>query len=230
MPDPAPNAGTDAPAGSADRVAAERAPVREPGDGKRICVYLGGNLGHRPEYVEQARILGRLMAQDGVELVYGGARVGLMGTLAEAVLTHGGAVTGVVPLHLKYQELSHGGLTHLHEVDTMHERKHKMQSLAHACLALPGGFGTLEEMFEALTWAQRPLELHEKPCVFLNIDGYYDHLFKFLDHAAEHGLLLAENRALAKQAPTAESALRLIQSVWAEEEQALLRTMQSYQA
>ena len=113
------------------------------------------------------------------------------GVLADAVLGNGGVVTGVVPRQPAYQGLAHEGLSRLYVVDTMHERKHKMQSLAHACLALPGGFGTIEEIFEALTWAQQPLELHEKPCVFLNIDGYYDDLFKFLDHATDRGLLKA---------------------------------------
>ena len=120
--------------------------------------------------------------------------------------THGGVVTGVIPRHLQYQEVAHEGLTRLLVVDTMHERKHRMQQMAHACIAMPGGFGTLEEIFEALTWAQ--LEVLDKPCVFLNVDGYYDYLFKFLDHAAAQGLLRAKNRALALQAPTADAALK----------------------
>ncbi len=198
-------------------------------DAKRICVYLGGNRGREQRYIDEARTLGRLMAESRIGLVYGGARVGLMGVLARTVLDHGGAVTGVVPRQLSYQDLALDSLSELHEVDTMHERKHLMQSLAHACLALPGGFGTLEEMFEALTWSQRPLELHEKPCVFLNIDGYYDHLFEFLDHAAARGLLLPENRALARQAPTATTALRMIRKAWADEEAAMLQVMRAYE-
>lgn len=198
-------------------------------DAKRICVYLGGNLGREQRYIDEAQTLGRLMAADGVGLVYGGARVGLMGVLARTVLECGGSVTGVVPRQLSYQDLALDSLSELHEVDTMHERKHLMQSLAHACLALPGGFGTLEEMFEALTWSQRPLELHEKPCVFLNVDGYYDHLFTFLDHAAARGLLLPENRALARRASTAEEALRVIQKAWADEEAAMLQVMRAYE-
>lgn len=198
-------------------------------DAKRICVYLGGNLGREQRYIDEAQTLGRMMAADGVGLVYGGARVGLMGVLARTVLECGGSVTGVVPRQLSYQDLALDSLSELHEVDTMHERKHLMQSLANACLALPGGFGTLEEMFEALTWSQRPLELHEKPCVFLNVDGYYDHLFAFLDHAAARGLLLPENRALARRASTAEEALRVIQKAWADEEAAMLQVMRAYE-
>ena len=203
-------------------------PAGPPVDAKRICVYLGGNLGREQRYIDEARTLGRLLAADGTGLVYGGARVGLMGVLARTVLENGGSVTGVVPRQLSYQDLALDGLSELHIVDTMHERKHLMQSLAHACLALPGGFGTLEEMFEALTWSQRPLELHDKPCVFLNIDGFYDHLFEFLDHAAARGLLLPENRALALQAPTAETAVQIIRKAWADDEAAMLEVMRAY--
>ena len=202
----------------------------EPPSGKHICVYLGGNLGREQRYIDEADALGRLMAAEGIGLVYGGARVGLMGTLAAAVLADGGFVTGVVPRQLSYQELAHEGLSRLLEVDTMHERKHLMQELSQGCIALPGGFGTLEEIFEALCWSQRPLELHEKPCVFANIDGYYDHLFEFLDHAAARGLLLPQNRLLARQAPSAAEALKAIQAAWAEEEQAILDTIKAYEA
>ena len=214
--------------GGTSRPDARREPAEAPDRMKHICVYLGGQVGYEKRYVEEAETLGRLMAADGVGLVYGGARVGLMGVLANAVLSNGGFATGVVPRQLAYQELAHEGLSRLHVVDTMHERKYKMQSLCHGCLALPGGFGTLEEMFEALTWAQQPLELHEKPCVFVNIDGYYDLLFGFLDRAAAQGLLLDRNRRLARQAPTAEAALRAIQTTWAAEEEAVLRVLREY--
>ncbi len=196
---------------------------------KHICVYLGGQVGNEKRYMEAAETLGCLMAAEGVGLVYGGARVGLMGILANAVLANGGFATGVVPRQLSYQELAHEDLSRLYVVDTMHERKSKMQSLCHGCLALPGGFGTLEEMFEALTWAQKPLELHEKPCVFVNIDGYYDHLFEFLDRATAQGLLLERNRRLARQEPTAEAGLRAIQAAWDAEEEALLEVLRKYQ-
>ena len=208
----------------------DRGAPAEPPAGKHICVYLGGNLGREQRYIDEADALGRLMAAEGVGLVYGGARVGLMGVLASAVLANGGCVTGVVPRQLSYQELAHEGLSRLLEVDTMHERKHLMQELSQGCIALPGGFGTLEEIFEALCWSQRPLELHEKPCVFANIDGYYDHLFEFLDHATARGLLLPQNRLLARQAPSAAGALKAIQGAWEEAEQAILDVIKAYEA
>ena len=201
-----------------------------PPSGKHICVYLGGNLGRDQRYIDEADALGRMMAAEGIGLVYGGARVGLMGVLASAVLANGGFVTGVVPRQLSYQELAHEGLSRLLEVDTMHERKHLMQQLSQGCIALPGGFGTLEEIIEALCWSQRPLELHEKPCCFANLDGYYDHLFEFLDHAVARGLLLPQNRLLAKQAPTAAGALQVVQTAWEEAEQAMLDVIKAYEA
>ena len=207
-----------------------RASSTEPSSGKHICVYLGGNLGREQRYIDEASALGHLMEADGIGLVYGGARVGLLGVLASAVLANGGVVTGVVPRQLSYQDLAHEELSRLYQVDTMHERKYLMQKLAQGCIALPGGFGTLEEISEALTWSQKPLELHEKPCVFANIDGYFDHLFEFLDQAVTRGLLLPENRALARQAPTAAAALQMVQTAWAEAEQAILDVLKAYKA
>ena len=204
----------------------QRAAIDALTDRKYICVYLGGNMGCDERIVEQARTLGRLMAKNGIGLVYGGAGVGLMSVLADTVLDCGGVVIGVIPRHLQYQEVAHQRLTHLQVVNTMHERKHRMQQLAHACIAMPGGFGTLEEIFEALTWAQ--LEVLDKPCVFLNVNGYYDDLFKFLDHAAAKGLLKAKNRAMALQVPSAAAALRMIQDAWAEEEKALGAVLRAY--
>ena len=200
-----------------------------PPSGKNICVYLGGNLGREQRYIDEAEALGRLMAAEGIGLVYGGGSVGLMGVLANAVLEDGGFVTGVVPRQLSYQELAHEGLSRLLEVATMHERKHLMQRLAQGCIALPGGFGTLEEILEVLCWSQRPLELHEKPCCFANIDGYYDHLFAFLDRATAQGLLLPQNRALASQVPNAPAALRTIQTAWDDAEQAMLDVIKTYE-
>ena len=200
-----------------------------PPSGKNICVYLGGNLGREQRYIDEAEALGRLMAAEGIGLVYGGGSVGLMGVLANAVLEGGGFVTGVVPRQLSYQELAHEGLSRLLEVATMHERKHLMQRLAQGCIALPGGFGTLEEIFEVLCWSQRPLELHEKPCCFANIDGYYDHLFAFLDRATAQGFLLPQNRALASQVPNAPAALRTIQTAWDDAEQAMLDVIKTYE-
>ena len=218
-----PNAGTS-------EAGESRGESEGPPSGKNICVYLGGNLGREQRYIAEADALGRLMAAEGIGLVYGGARVGLMGVLAGTVLDHGGFVTGVVPKQLSYQELAHEGLSRLVEVATMHERKHLMQRLSQGCIALPGGFGTLEEIVEALCWSQKPLELHEKPCCFANIDGYYDHLFAFLDHATARGLLLPQNRALARQAPSAPDALRTIQAAWDEEEQAMLEAIRAYRS
>ena len=200
-----------------------------PPSGKNICVYLGGNLGREQRYIDEAEALGRLMAAEGIGLVYGGGSVGLMGVLANAVLEGGGFVTGVVPRQLSYQEVAHEGLSRLLEVATMHERKHLMQRLAQGCIALPGGFGTLEEIFEVLCWSQRPLELHEKPCCFANIDGYYDHLFAFLDRATAQGFLLPQNRALASQVPNAPAALRTIRTAWDDAEQAMLDVIKTYE-
>ena len=214
----------DAPPMDADRMG-----IEPPAGMKHVCVYLGGHVGYRKRYVDEAETLGRLMAADGVGLIYGGARVGLMGVLADAVLSNGGFATGVVPRQLAYQELAHEELSRLYVVDTMHQRKYRMQSLCHGCLALPGGFGTVEEIFEALTWAQKPLLLHEKPCVFVNVDGYYDHIFRFLDHATAEGLLLEDNRALARQAATAAAGLREIQGAWDAEEEALQRMLREHQ-
>ena len=209
---------------------AGRGPLHHDGVPNRICVYLGGNLGRERRYVDEAQALGRQMAHDGVGLVYGGSCVGLMGVLADAVLDAGGEVIGVVPRQLSYQELAHDSLTELHEVATMHERKHKMQALSQGCIALPGGFGTLEEIFEALTWSQKPLEIHDKPCVFADIDGYYDRLFRFLDSAAERGLLLRENRALARRTASAVEALREVQRLWAAAAADIDRAISAYAA
>ncbi len=201
-----------------------------PPTGRQVLVYLGGNLGREQRFIDEADALGRMMAAEGIGLVYGGAGIGLMGVLANAVLEEGGFVTGVIPRQLSYQELAHESLSRIVEVNTMHERKHLMQSLVQGCIALPGGYGTLEEIFEALTWAQIPVEMHEKPCVFANINGYFDHVFKFLDHAVDQGLLRPENRLIARQAPTATGALQVIQQTWAAEEQAILDVIKSYES
>ena len=206
------------------------APSTGPRSGKSICVYLAGNLGSDELYRDEADTLGCLMAADGIGLVYGGAKVGLMGVLANAVLANGGFVTGVVPRQLSYQELAHEGLNRLVEVSTMHERKHLMQQFSQGCIALPGGYGTLEEFFEVLCWSQEPLYLLEKPSCIANIGGYYDHVFTFLDRAVEEGLLRPQNRALARQSPTATGALQMIQKAWADEEQAMDDVIKAYGA
>lgn len=159
-----------------------------------ICVYLGSNTGRTSVYVEQAQALGRELARRGIGLVYGGSNVGLMGALADAALQAGGRVIGVLPERLKSKEMAHPGLTELHIVATMHERKHMMADLADGFIALPGGAGTFEEIFETWTWAQ--LGFHAKPCGLLNIAGYYDKLADFLDHAAQERFMREEHRTM----------------------------------
>lgn len=159
-----------------------------------ICVYCGSNPGLLPDYRESARRLGYEMASRGIGLVYGGASIGVMGAVADAVLERGGKVTGVIPSSLATREVSHGGLDELIVVASMHERKAKMAELSDGFIALPGGWGTIEEIFEMLTWAQ--LGFHEKPCGLLNVASYYDHLFAFLEHAIEQQFVKQTNRPM----------------------------------
>jgi hypothetical protein len=161
---------------------------------KSVCVFCGGNPGRDPAYLQAARTLGAELANSGLALVYGGATVGLMGAVADAALAHGGEVFGVIPESIAAREIAHLGITNLEVVGSMHERKAKMAARADAFIALPGGFGTLDELFEILTWAQ--LGLHRKPVAVLNIAGYFDGLLTFLDHAADEQLLRAEYRAM----------------------------------
>ena len=160
---------------------------------KRICIYCGSNPGLRPEYVIAAQVLGRELASRGIETVYGGGRRGLMGAIADAALEDGGRVIGVMPQSLVDMEIAHMGLTKLHIVGTMHERKALMTSLADAFIILPGGWGTLDELCEALTWAQ--LHIHRKPCVLLNVRSYYDSFLNFLNHAVQEGFLKDKDHA-----------------------------------
>ena len=150
---------------------------------KNICVYCGSNPGRLPEYRGAARLLGYEMASRGLGLVYGGASIGVMGAVADAVLERGGQAIGVIPYSLATKEVSHDGLDELIVVDSMHERKARMAELSDGFIALPGGWGTIEEIFEMLTWAQ--LGFHEKPCGLLNVASYYDPLFTFLENAIE---------------------------------------------
>ncbi len=161
---------------------------------KSICVFCGSNLGAQPEYVEAARHLGQVLAQRQITLVYGGARVGTMGEIADSVLAAGGHVIGIIPQAL-VEKVAHIGLTDLRIVPSMHERKAMMANLADGFIALPGGLGTFEEFFEVLTWAQ--LGMHHKPCGLLNVCGYYEPLMAFLDHAVAQRFLKAEHRAMA---------------------------------
>jgi uncharacterized protein (TIGR00730 family) len=161
---------------------------------KRICVFCGSARGVRRDYADAARRLGGILASRRLTLVYGGGCVGLMGELADSVLAAGGEVVGVIPRSLYEMEVAHTGVTELHVVDSMHERKALMADLSDGVVALPGGLGTLEELFEVLTWAQ--LGLHEKPCGLLDVAGYFEHLIAFLDHAVEERFLRAEHRGL----------------------------------
>jgi uncharacterized protein (TIGR00730 family) len=152
-----------------------------------LCVFCGSSSGIGPEYLAEASSFGTLLASEGITLVYGGGNVGLMGALADAALAAGGKVIGVIPLLLLEKEVAHMGLTELHPVASMHERKMKMALLSNAFVALPGGIGTLDEIFEATTWTQ--LGFHAKPCGFLNVAGFYDPLFDFIRQLVTEGFL-----------------------------------------
>jgi len=159
---------------------------------RRVCVFCGSSHGASPVYAEAARDLGRRLARRGLGLVYGGGNVGLMGEVADAALAAGGEVIGVIPYALEAREVAHSGLTELHVVDSMHERKALMADLSDGFLALPGGIGTLEEFFEVWTWGQ--LGLHAKPCGLLDVAGYYAPLLAFLDRTVEEGFLRPAHR------------------------------------
>lgn len=158
----------------------------------RICVFCGTNPGSRPEYGAAARGLGKVLATEGIELVYGGASVGIMGELADSVQEHGGHVTGIIPQQLVEKEAAHTGIRNLIVVASMHQRKSQMADLSDGFIALPGGIGTLEGFFEILTWGQ--LGIHAKPSGILNIEGYFDGLTGFLDHAVREGFLTEAHR------------------------------------
>ena len=159
---------------------------------KRIVVFCGSSAGHQPIYMQQATLLGAALAKRNITLVYGGAKVGLMGAVADGALNAGGEVIGVLPHFLQQKELAHTGLTDLILVDTMHERKTKMNELSDGVIALPGGFGTMEELFEMLTWGQ--LGLHKKPVGLLNVNGFYDALQLLSQTMTLQGFLTPENR------------------------------------
>jgi len=169
----------------------------------RLCVFCGSSSGRDPVYMETARLLGETLARNGIELVYGGASVGLMGAVANAVLAEGGRVTGVMPQALVDKEIAHAGLSDLRVVGSMHERKALMAELSDGFIALPGGLGTFEELFEVWTWAQ--LGYHKKPCALLNVAGFYDRLADFLDNVVERGFVKPVHRAMliVKDEPSA---------------------------
>ena len=158
---------------------------------RRICVFCGASPGARPAYAEATAEVARLLVADGVGVVYGGGGVGLMGVLADAVLAEGGQITGVIPRALMDREIAHRDVTEMRVVESMHERKALMAELSEAFIALPGGIGTLEELFEVYTWAQ--LGFHRKPCALLNVEGYFDGIAEFLAHAVEERFLRVEH-------------------------------------
>lgn len=172
---------------------------------KRITVFCGSSFGTEEIYKEQAELLGKTLAKQNIALVYGGANVGLMGAVADGALSENGTVIGVLPNFLRSKEIAHLGLTELILVESMHERKTKMNDLCDGVIALPGGFGTLEELFEMLTWAQ--LGLHKKPIAILNINGFYDSLLELLQTMSEKGLLKEANQKMLLVSDDIESLL-----------------------
>ena len=175
---------------------------------RRLAVYCGSATGSSPVFAEATRATAAAMVGRGVDLVYGGGRLGLMGLIADTVLEGGGRVYGVIPRALVNLEVAHTGLTELHTVETMHERKATMTDLADAFLALPGGIGTLDELFEAWSW--NALGYHKKPFCLLNVEGYWDGMVEFIDHATASGFLSAQRREQLLVAETPEEALELL--------------------
>ncbi|HEY1986742.1 MAG TPA: TIGR00730 family Rossman fold protein [Terracidiphilus sp.] len=181
---------------------------------RRVAVYCGSANGNDPAYLADARALGRAIAVAGLGLVYGGANVGLMGAVADAALAGGSEVIGVLPEILAGREIAHAGLTRLETVSTMHQRKARMVALVDAFLILPGGYGTLDELLEIITWSQ--LRLHAKPCILINTAGYWNGLLTFLDSTVAEGFLKPENRNLLHVASTPEEAVRMTIGAWRE--------------
>lgn len=176
----------------------------------RVCLFAGSSSGTRAEYRTAAAELGQLLAAREIGLVYGGARVGLMGTVADAVLAGGGQVTGVIPRAMVEKEVAHTGLTDLRVVTSMHERKALMAELSDGFIAMPGGWGTLDEFFEILTWAQ--LGLHQKPCGLLNVQGYFERLLSFLEYSTTEGFVRREFRAMISVADSPATLVDLLQA------------------
>ena len=180
----------------------------------RICVFCGSSVGNEPAYVDAAERLGATLAEQGIGLVYGGGCVGLMGVVADSVLKHAGEVIGVIPRFMIDSEVAHAGLTDLRVVNSMHERKAMMAELSDGFIALPGGFGTIEELMEIVTWSQ--LGLHDKPVALLNVGGFFDDLSRLIDRMVSASLLRVENRALlieAESVPECLEAMALTESV-----------------
>lgn len=170
-----------------------------------ILVYCGANPGTKPIYKKTAEKLGKVFAENNIRLIYGGGSVGLMGIVADSVLANNGQVTGIIPHFLDRMEVGHKNLPEMHKVETMHERKALMEKLCDGIITLPGGYGSMDELFEILSWSQ--LGLHQKPVGLLNVNGFYDHLLKQLDVMVEEGFLKAENRALVIVADNIEELM-----------------------
>jgi uncharacterized protein (TIGR00730 family) len=177
---------------------------------KRLAVFCGSSTGTDPDFMRDARLLGETLAARRIGLVYGGASVGLMGAVADGALAGGGSVTGVIPGFLRSKEIAHKGLQDLLVVDSMHERKQRMSELSDGFIALAGGFGTLEEFFEVLTWAQ--LGLHQKPLGLLNTRGFYDDLLRFLDGTVSKGFLRNQNRDMILVSDTIDGLLQKMEA------------------
>lgn len=176
----------------------------------RLCVFCGSSRGSRPDYAAAAAEFGRTLAAEGITLVYGGGSVGLMGVLADATLAAGGKAIGVIPHSLQIKEVGHTALTELHVVDTMHERKARMADLSDAFVALPGGLGTLEEIFEIITWSI--LGIHAKPCGFLNVEGYFDSLLRFLDESVAAQFIRPDHANMILVAREPREMLRMVRA------------------
>ena len=176
----------------------------------QIVVFCASSLGHNQAYAAAAKKVGKVFVDRQITLVYGGGRVGLMGAVADSVMEHGGNVIGVIPQFLNSKEIGHNGISELIEVDTMHERKAKMNALCDGVIALPGGFGTMEELFEMTTWGQ--LGLHKKPIGILNIEGFYDHLITFIQHMVDTGLLKGENQKMILYSDQIEDLLEQMEA------------------
>lgn len=173
-----------------------------------VCVFSGSSDRMESYYLESARAMGRSIARRGMTLIYGAGGTGMMGALADAALEAGAEVIGIIPRRFNTPELVHTGLTELHVVDTMHQRKAAMVELAQSFLALPGGFGTLEELFEVLTWAQ--IGIHQKPIGVLNVHGYYEPLLNFVEHIRTHGFIYDEHRTLLMSAGDPDNLLEML--------------------
>jgi uncharacterized protein (TIGR00730 family) len=172
-----------------------------------ICVYCGSSPGKNKLIIEQSRAFGKILADQNHTLIYGGSSLGIMGAIADAVMINGGEVIGVIPENLFSKEVAHQGITRLITVRDMHQRKSHMAELADSFVAFPGGFGTMEELFEIITWNQ--IGILNKPVVIMNIDGYYDPLIRMLDHSVDVGFIKPENRKIVRVSETLEQCLEL---------------------